>query len=79
MDDIAALVGRIGIGRGVHRVVMVFRVGRIDGDERQIAPVLAAFQRGRLSGLGFAQGGRREGLRNFVGVDRNQADRLFAR
>ena len=79
MDDVAVPIAWIRIGRGMHRVVMIFRVGRIDGDERQIAPVLAAFQRGRLSGRGFAQGGRREGLRNFVGVDRNQADRLFAR
>ena len=79
MDDVAALVGRIGIGRGVHRVVMVLRVGRIDGDERQIAPVLAAFQRRRLRGLGLAQRGRRERLRDFVGMDRDQADRLFAR
>ena len=44
MDDVAAFVVRIGVGRGMHRVVVILGVGRIDGDERQIAPVLAAFQ-----------------------------------
>ncbi len=80
MDDVAALVVRIGIGRGMHRVVMILRVGRIDGDERQLAPVLAAFQRRRLRvPRPRAPRRRRECLRNFVGVDRDQADRLFAR
>ena len=77
MDDVAALVVRIGIGLGMDRVVMVLGVGRIDGDERQVAPVLAALQRGGLCLLGLAQRGGREGLRNFVGVDRDQADGLF--
>ena len=54
MDDVAALVVRIGIGRGMHRVVMILGVGRIDGDERQLAPVLAALQRRRLRFLGLA-------------------------
>ncbi len=78
VDDVAAFVVRIVIGRGMHRVVVILGVGRIDGDERQFAPVLAAFQRRRLCLLGFAQRARRKRLRDFVGVDRDQADRLFA-
>ena len=39
-----ALFG-IGIGDGVNRVVVVLGVGRIDGDERHLAPILAAGQR----------------------------------
>ena len=63
----------------MHGVVVILGVGRIDGDERQVAPVLAAFQLGGPCLLGFAQRGRRKGLRNFVGVDRDQADRLLGR
>ena len=40
-DDEPAGVAGIGIGRGMDRVVVVLGVGRIDGDERQRAPVLA--------------------------------------
>ena len=40
-DDEPARVAGIGIGRGMDRVVVVLGVGRIDGDERQRAPVLA--------------------------------------
>ena len=35
MHDPAALVGRIGVGLGEDGVVVVARVGRIDGDERK--------------------------------------------
>jgi hypothetical protein len=38
-DDVAAGVFRIVIGMGVHGVVMVPRVRRIDGDQRHIAQV----------------------------------------
>ena len=64
----------------MHRVVMILGVGRIDGDERQLAPVLAAFQTvaGCASSASRTALGRK-GLRNFVGVDRDQADRLLAR
>ncbi len=40
---------------GVDRVVMVLGVGRIDGDERQVAPVLAPFQVGPLGRIGLVQ------------------------
>ena len=62
----------------MHRVVVIFRIRRIDGDQRQVAPVLAALQAGGFCFLGLAQCGGREGLRNFMGVDRDQADRFFA-
>ena len=41
-DDDAAGVVRVAVGLGVDGVVMVLGVGRIDGDQRQVAPVLAA-------------------------------------
>ena len=62
----------------MNRVVVILGVGRIDGDERQLAPVLAALQRRGLCRFGLAQRGGRKRLRNLVGVDRDQADRLFA-
>ncbi len=80
MDDVAALVVRIVIGRGMHRIVVILGVGRIDGDERKrrASPRgLSALRAGRASASRSAA--RREGLRNFVGMDRDQADRLFAR
>ena len=79
MDDEAALVIRIGIGFRMHRVVMILGVGRIDRDQRHVAPVLAAFQRGGLGRLGFGDRVARKRLRNVMGVDRDLADRLFAR
>ena len=62
----------------MNRVVVVLGVGRIDGDERQVAPVLAAFQRRRPRGFRFGDERAAEGVRNAVGVDRDQADRPFA-
>ena len=44
-----------------------------------VAPVLAAVKRRGLCRLGLAQRGRRKRLRNFVGVNRDQADRLLGR
>ena len=40
-DDEPAPVRRVGIGGGVDRIVVVLGVGRIYGDERKLAPVLA--------------------------------------
>ena len=57
----AAGVGRIGIGHGVDRVVVVLGVGRVDGDERQRAPVLAMRHRRGLCGLRLGQRLRLEG------------------
>ena len=79
MDDVAALVAGIGIKLGVNGVVMILGVGRIDGDERHVAPVLASLQHRGPCRFRFAQRGRRKGLRNVVGVDRDQADGLFRR
>ncbi len=40
-DDDAAGVLLVGVGLGVDGVVMVLGVGRVDGDQRQVAEVLA--------------------------------------
>ena len=52
-DDMAAGVARVRIGHGVHGVVVVLGVGRIDGDERHIAPILAALVRRRPGSFRF--------------------------
>ena len=44
VDDEAAGIVRVGVGLGVHRVVVVLGVDRIDGDQRHVAPVLAALR-----------------------------------
>ena len=59
-DDVAAGIVRIGIGRGVHGVVVILGVDRIDGDERQLPPVLAAGERRRLCRVRLASAPRPE-------------------
>jgi len=60
----AAAVVRVGIGQGVDGVVVILGVGRIDGHERDVAPVLAAFERHRPRGLGLG----RDSARKDVGM-----------
>ncbi len=76
-DEAAFVVGR-GVGLGMHGVVVILGVGRIDGDERQLAPVLAVGKRGGLGGVRFLQGLAAEHVRDAVRVDGDQADRAFA-
>ena len=78
-DDEAAVIARVVVGFGMHRVVVVLGVGRIDGDQRQLAPVLAPRKRRGLRGFGVAQGLAAEHARDAVGVDGDQADGFFAR
>jgi hypothetical protein len=63
----------------VHRVVVILGIRRIDGDQRDVAPVLAPLQIGRLRRFGFALCRGAELQRDVVRVDRDQADRLLRR
>ncbi len=74
-DDESAGVFRIGIRLGIDCVVMILGVGRIDGDERKLAPVLAARKPGGSRLLGFGQCLAAKHVRDFVRVDRDEADR----
>ena len=56
---------------------MILGVRRIDRDQRHLAPILAALQRRRSCLPGLLQCCFRKLHRDFVGVDRDQADRLF--
>ncbi len=53
---------------------MILGVGRIDSDKRHVAPVLAAFERRRLRGIGLAQGGIGKHVRNIVRVNGDERD-----
>ena len=77
-EDVPAGIVRIGIRRGMNRVVVILGVDRIDGDEIELPPVLAARQiRGpRRMGLGLDGDGKH--MRDVVGVDGDEADRAFA-
>ena len=77
-EDMAAADLGIGVGRGVDGVVVVLGVGRVDGDERDVAPVLATGKRRRRRGLGLLQRRGREDVRDAVGMDRDQADCALA-
>ncbi len=74
-DDVAAGVGGVVVGFGVDRVVVVAGVRGVDGDQRQVAQVLALAERHGLClrGLGECCFGK------FVGdpvlVDGDQRDR----
>ena len=61
----------------MHSVVVILGVRRVDGDERQIAPVLASLKRG---GFGFFRLFDRFGakhIRDVMRPQRNQADGFF--
>ena len=61
-DDESARVLGIGIELGVDGVVVILRVGRIDRDERQLAPVLArggSSRTGRASSASFSVAGEK--------------------
>jgi hypothetical protein len=75
-DDMAAGVLRIVIGMGVDRVVPVARIGRVDGDERQVAQVLAPAKARGFAGVRLRDHGVGEGVGNAVFMDRDQADGL---
>ena len=74
----AAGIVRIGIGHGVHRVVVILGVGRIDGDERHLPPVFAPRKRSRSRRVGFIEQRARKNVRDVVGVNRDQADGALA-
>ena len=77
-DEMAARIARVRIRHGMHRVVVILGVGRIDSDEGHVAPVLASFPRRGACGLRFGDERVAEHLRDAVSMDRNQADRPFA-
>ena len=65
-DAKAARIFRVGVGFGEHRVVMVFRVGGVDGDERRRAQVGPLAKGRELRLFGFRDDGGRKLHRNAV-------------
>jgi hypothetical protein len=61
----------------VDGVVVIFRIRRVDGDERQVTPILPARQADRLRGFRLGQDLAREFVRDVVRVERNEADGLL--
>ena len=75
----AALVGRIVVRPGPHRIVMVARIFRIDGDEREWrAGRCARADRPALRALASSNDVLRKHGRNAMGVDGDQADGAWA-
>ncbi len=75
-DDMPALVLRIVIRAGPHRVVVIARILRIDGDERHVAQIGAAARIDGLSRFGLLDHFVREFRRNAVRMNGDHADRL---
>ena len=73
-DDMAALVGRIVIRPRPHRIVMVARIFRIDGDEGNGAQIGAPMRIDGFGRLGFVQHALRKDGGNAMGVNGDQAD-----
>ncbi len=75
-DHAIRIVGR-GVKLGIDRVVMVLRIGRIDGDQRYLAPVLAMRHRRGLGRFRSLHHVLREDMRNAMRIDGDHRDRLF--
>src|SRR3546814_11927681 len=71
----AAGVLGVVVGLGEDGVVEVARVGAVDGDQRDIAQVLAAAERCRGGSLGLVDGLLREFAEQAVLVQRDEAGR----
>ena len=71
-DDVAAVVAGIGVGMGVTGIVVIAGIGRIDGDERQIAEVFPALHRCGFGGIGLGHDRIGEGIGNAVFMDRDK-------
>src|SRR5581483_929215 len=74
VDDEAARIPGVAVGRRMNGVVVVARIDGIDGDEVKRAQVGAAVELRRLEPLQLGQHGRREVVRDAVGVNGDQAD-----
>jgi hypothetical protein len=59
---------------GMHGVVPVARIGRVDGDKRQVAQVRAPGQARGFAGVRLGDHGVGEGVGDAVLMDRDQAD-----
>ncbi len=77
VDDEAAGILGVGVGPRIDRVVMVLGVDGIDGDEGDLAPVLAAVEAGGARRLRLVEGFAAELVGNAVGMDGDEAHRLF--
>jgi hypothetical protein len=77
-EDVPAGIVGIGIPRGVDRIVVILGVDRVDGDKRELSPILAAGDIGGLRRMGFGLRGHRKHMWNVVGVDGDEADRALA-
>ena len=75
-DDVAAGVGGIVVGVGEDGVVVVAGVGGVDGDEGEVAQILAVAERRGAGGFGFGQGVFGEGVGDAVLVDGDERDCL---
>ena len=77
-DDEAAGILLIRVGLGVDGVVVVLGIGGIDGDQRQVAPILAPGQRGGPARIRLLEHVGGKDMRDAMGVDGDQADRVLA-
>ena len=71
-DDMPAGIGGICIRLGEDGVVMVARVGRVNGDQRQVAQVFTAFDGRGLCRVGFGDDRVRKMVGNAVLVNGDQ-------
>ena len=74
-DDMTALVVGGVVGMGEDGVVAVARVGRVDGDEGQVAQILAALETCGFHGVGLGDGVVGELVGDAVLVDRDERHR----
>ena len=74
-NDVTAAIARSAVRHRMDRVIVVFGVGRIDGDEWDVTPVFTAIERRRPLCFGIGHDGTAESVRNAMRMNGDQADR----
>ena len=78
VDDKSATIVRCRVGLGLHRIVVILGIRRVDRDERNAPPVLATGECRRCSGIGLLLCLTSEDRRDAVRVNGDEADGALA-
>ena len=78
VDDKSATIVRCRVGLGLHRIVVILGIRRVDRDERNVPPVLATTERRRRSRIGLLLCLASEDRRDAVRVNGDDADGALA-
>ena len=69
-------VGRIVIQNRTASIIVITRIGGINGDQRQFGQIIPIFGSGRFGGIGLCHNRIREGIGNPMLMNGDQGDRF---